>query len=102
MLQYEKATGLPFIGEEKNATFNAPLMFDPGDRWEYSVAVDVQGRLLEVLNGGKPLHEVLAERIFKPLGMTDSSFQVGADKINRVAQPAPATGAALDGRPGSP
>jgi CubicO group peptidase (beta-lactamase class C family) len=68
-----------------------PLHFNPGDRWEYSVAVDVQGRLLEVLNGGKPLHEVLAERIFKPLGMTDSSFQVGADKINRVAQPAPAT-----------
>jgi CubicO group peptidase (beta-lactamase class C family) len=68
-----------------------PLHFNPGDRWEYSVAVDVQGRLLEVLNGGKPLHEVLAERIFKPLGMTDSSFQLGPDKINRIAQPAPAT-----------
>ncbi|HEY4167712.1 MAG TPA: serine hydrolase domain-containing protein, partial [Reyranella sp.] len=40
-----------------------PLRFNPGDRWEYSVAVDVQGRLLEVLNGGRPLHEVLAERI---------------------------------------
>jgi CubicO group peptidase (beta-lactamase class C family) len=68
-----------------------PLHFNPGDRWEYSVAVDVQGRLLEVLNGGKPLHEVLAERIFKPLGMVDSSFQLGPDKINRIAQPAPAT-----------
>ncbi len=68
-----------------------PLHFNPGDRWEYSVAVDVQGRLLEVLNGGKPLHEVLGERIFKPLGMTDTSFQVGADKLGRVAQPAPAT-----------
>jgi CubicO group peptidase (beta-lactamase class C family) len=68
-----------------------PLHFNPGDRWEYSVAVDVQGRLLEVLNGGKPLHEVLAERIFKPLGMVDSSFQVSADKMSRVAQPAPGT-----------
>jgi len=66
-----------------------PLHFNPGDRWEYSVAVDVQGRLLEVLNGGKPLHEVLADRIFKPLGMVDTSFQVSADKMNRVAQPAP-------------
>ena len=66
-----------------------PLHFNPGDRWEYSVAVDVQGRLLEVLNGGKPLHEVLADRIFKPLGMVDTSFQVPADKMNRVAQPAP-------------
>ena len=66
-----------------------PLNFNPGDRWEYSVAVDVQGRLLEVLNGGKPLREVLAERLFKPLGMTDTSFQVPADKLGRVAQPAP-------------
>jgi CubicO group peptidase (beta-lactamase class C family) len=68
-----------------------PLNYNPGDRWEYSVAVDVQGRLLEVLNGGKPLHEVLGERIFKPLGMVDTSFQVPADKLGRVAQPAPAT-----------
>src|SRR5471032_964541 len=38
------------------------LKFNPGDRWEYSVAVDVQGRLLEVLSGGgKKLHEILAE-----------------------------------------
>jgi CubicO group peptidase (beta-lactamase class C family) len=68
-----------------------PLRFNPGERWEYSVAVDVQGRLLEVLNGGKPLHQVLGERIFQPLGMTDTSFQVPADKLARVAQPAPAT-----------
>jgi CubicO group peptidase (beta-lactamase class C family) len=66
-----------------------PLNYNPGDRWEYSVSVDVQGRLLEVLNGGKPLRDVLAERIFKPLGMTDTFFQVPADKLSRVAQPAP-------------
>ena len=52
-----------------------PLNYNPGDRWEYSVAVDVQGRLLEVLNG-KPLREVLGERIFRPLAMTDTFFQV--------------------------
>src|SRR4029077_11672925 len=67
-----------------------PLNYNPGDRWEYSVAVDVQGRLLEVMNG-KPLREVLAERIFKPLAMTDPFFQAPADKLARVAQPAPAT-----------
>jgi CubicO group peptidase (beta-lactamase class C family) len=65
-----------------------PLHFNPGDRWEYSVAVDVQGRLLEVLDG-KPLREVLAKRIYEPLGMTETSFQVSADKLGRVAQPAP-------------
>jgi CubicO group peptidase (beta-lactamase class C family) len=68
-----------------------PLNYNPGDRWEYSVSVDVQGRLLEVLNGGKPLGEVLAERIYKPLGMTETSFQVPADKLSRVAQPSPGT-----------
>ncbi|CAN5643512.1 serine hydrolase domain-containing protein [soil metagenome] len=67
-----------------------PLNFNPGDRWEYSVSVDVQGRLLEVL-AGKKLGEVLAERIYQPLGMTETSFQVPADKLARVAQPAPGT-----------
>ena len=63
-----------------------PLLFQPGARWEYSVAVDVQGRLIEVLTG-KKLGEVLAERIFLPLGMADTSFQVPAAKLARAAQP---------------
>ena len=61
-------------------------MFQPGARWEYSVAVDVQGRLIEVLTG-KKLAEVLTERIFQPLGMVDTSFQVPAAKLARAAQP---------------
>src|SRR5476649_2218122 len=64
------------------------LKFTPGDRWEYSVAVDVQGRLLEVLSG-KKMHDVLAERIWQPLGMADTGFQVPADKVARAAQPGP-------------
>ena len=63
-----------------------PLLFQPGARWEYSVAVDVQGRLIEVLTG-KKLAEVLTERIFQPLGMVDTSFQVPAAKLARAAQP---------------
>jgi CubicO group peptidase (beta-lactamase class C family) len=63
-----------------------PLLFQPGARWEYSVAVDVQGRLIEVLTG-KKLGEVLAERVFLPLGMADTSFQVPAAKLARAAQP---------------
>ena len=65
------------------------LKFNPGDRWEYSVSVDVQGRLLEVLSGGKKLGEVLNERIFQPLGMIDTGFQVPAAKLSRAAQPGP-------------
>ncbi len=63
-----------------------PLLFTPGARWEYSVAVDVQGRLIEVLTGEKLL-EALSERVLQPLGMVDTSFQVPAAKLARVAQP---------------
>jgi len=63
-----------------------PLLFSPGDRWEYSVAVDVQGRLIEVLTG-KTLLEAFNERVFQPLGMVDTAFQVPATKLARAAQP---------------
>ena len=70
---------------------NLALKFNPGERWEYSVAVDVQGRLIEVLSG-KKLGEALDERVLKPLGMTDTGFQVPADKLVRAAQPGPRPG----------
>jgi CubicO group peptidase (beta-lactamase class C family) len=63
-----------------------PLLFQPGARWEYSVAVDVQGRLIEVLTG-KKFGDALAERVLQPLGMVDSGFQVPAAKLARAAQP---------------
>jgi CubicO group peptidase (beta-lactamase class C family) len=65
-----------------------PLKFQPGARWEYGVSVDVQGRLVEVIDG-KTLGESLSARVFKPLGMVDSGFQVPADKVVRAAQPGP-------------
>lgn len=65
-----------------------PLRFSPGARWEYGVSTDVLGRLVEVVDG-KPLGEALAARVLRPLGMTDTGFQVPADKLSRVAQPGP-------------
>jgi CubicO group peptidase (beta-lactamase class C family) len=65
-----------------------PLKFSPGARWEYGVSVDVQGRLVELIDG-KTLGEALSARVFKPLGMVDSGFQVPADKVARAAQPGP-------------
>jgi CubicO group peptidase (beta-lactamase class C family) len=63
-----------------------PLRFSPGTRWEYSVSTDVLGRVVEVVSG-KPLGEFVAERVFQPLGMTDTGFWVPAEKLNRAAQP---------------
>ncbi len=68
-----------------------PLRFSPGARWEYGVSTDVLGRLIEVVDG-KTLGESLSERVFKPLGMVDTQFQVPAAKLARAAQPGPRPG----------
>jgi CubicO group peptidase (beta-lactamase class C family) len=74
-----------------------PLLFSPGERWEYSVAVDVQGRLIEVLTG-KKLGEAFAERVFAPLDMVDTGFKLSAAQVARAAQP----GQKLNGPPMTP
>ena len=63
-----------------------PLKYQPGTRWEYGVSTDVLGRVVEVVSG-KRLGEFFEERIFRPLGMTDTAFHVPADKLARAAQP---------------
>ncbi|MDX1382829.1 MAG: serine hydrolase domain-containing protein [Thermoanaerobaculia bacterium] len=62
-----------------------PLRQQPGSQWHYSVAVDVQGYLVEKLSG-QPFGEFLAERIFEPLGMHDTGFYVPAEKADRFSQ----------------
>lgn len=61
-----------------------PLVAHPGTRWSYGVSTDVLGRLVEVLSG-QTLDAFFAERIFAPLGMRDTAFQVGEDKLDRFA-----------------
>ncbi len=67
----------------------APLAHQPGTVWEYSLASDVLGRVVESASG-MPLGRFLEERLFKPLKMTDSGFFVPSDRLGRVAQPDPA------------
>jgi len=62
-----------------------PLRQQPGTRWTYSIAVDVQGYLVEVLSG-QPFDEFLQERIFDPLGMVDTGFHVPSENHGRFAQ----------------
>jgi CubicO group peptidase (beta-lactamase class C family) len=73
-----------------------PLLFQPGAEWNYSVATDVLGRVVEVL-AGAPLDVVLRERIFAPLGMDDTAFWAEGDAAERIAAlyvPDPGTGRA--------
>ncbi len=61
-----------------------PLEFSPGTAWNYSVATDVCGYLVQLLSG-QSLDEYFAEHIFQPLGMQDTFFSVPADKLERFA-----------------
>ena len=61
-----------------------PLLFNPGERWEYSLGVDVLGRLVEVVSG-KSLDEFFRTRILEPLGMKDTYFYPPDNKIDRLA-----------------
>ena len=61
-----------------------PLSFQPGSSWQYSVATDVVGYLVEVISG-MPLADFLKERIFAPLGMVDTDFYVPPEKAGRLA-----------------
>ena len=61
-----------------------PLLFQPGTEWNYSVSTDVLGRVVEVVSG-RSLDEFFAERIFRPLGMTDTAFHVAGADADRLA-----------------
>ena len=61
-----------------------PLAFRPGSRWEYSVGIDIIGRVIEVITG-QPLDQVLQTQIFEPLGMVDTAFSVPDEKVARFA-----------------
>lgn len=74
-----------------------PLAFQPGTEWNYGVSTDVLGRVVEVVSG-QTLAEFFDERIFGPLGMTETGFHVPGERTDRVARlygPDPATGEAV-------
>jgi CubicO group peptidase (beta-lactamase class C family) len=61
-----------------------PLLFDPGTSWNYSLSVDVLGRVIEVVSG-QTLDEFLHERVLAPLGMNDTAFTVPDSDTDRLA-----------------
>lgn len=79
ILQYDGT-----IGDSVKHLAALPLLFNPGERWEYSLSVDVLGRLVEVLSG-LTFDEFLHQRIFAPLGMNDTYFFLPGDKAARLA-----------------
>jgi len=72
--------------EQLDALAKVPLARQPGTMWEYGLSTDVVGRVVESVSG-MPLGRFLDERIFRPLGMKDTTFLVPPDKVKRLAQP---------------
>jgi CubicO group peptidase (beta-lactamase class C family) len=66
----------------------APLAQQPGTTWEYSLSVDIQGRVIEVVSG-KRLVDFMNERMFAPLKMKDTGFHVSPEKASRLAEAFP-------------
>jgi CubicO group peptidase (beta-lactamase class C family) len=68
-----------------SAASHATLLFQPGTAWNYSnFGIGLLGRIIEVVSG-RPYDQFMAERIFQPLGMKDTFYDVPTDKASRVA-----------------
>jgi len=79
--EFHSSGGLDAMVEQLS---KLPLDFSPGDHWNYSLAIDVLGYLVQQISG-QTFGEFLRTRIFAPLGMKDTGFSVPADKLDRFA-----------------
>ena len=82
--QYEKATGMVDIAESRNGAFASPLEFDPGDRWQYGIGMDVVGKVVEAVSD-QSLEIYFREHIFEPLGMVNTGFLISSAQKQRTA-----------------
>jgi methyl acetate hydrolase len=84
MARFVAATDHPTILSGRLAALNAPLAFEPGERWEYGINIDWAGRMVEHVSG-QDLDAYMREHIFTPLGMPDTGFVPGAGQLARFA-----------------
>jgi methyl acetate hydrolase len=73
----------PSVITASHASIRTPLLFDPGEKWEYGSNMDWAGQVVEGI-AGKRLGEVMKERIFKPLGMEDTAFSMNESMRKRM------------------
>jgi CubicO group peptidase (beta-lactamase class C family) len=83
--QYQQVTSTPGITTCQNAALTTPLLFDPGDQWEYGINIDWAGKMVEAASGQK-LDAYLRDNVLRPLGMTDTSFDLSASQRARLSR----------------
>jgi len=80
---FPPAVAAPGLAAFADRLAKLPLVYEPGTRWSYSVGLDLMGRVIEVVSG-QPFDAFLKARIFAPLGMTSTGFQVAAADVGRL------------------
>src|SRR6516164_682932 len=83
MLRYREGKGMPDIFSCKNAALMLPLVFDPGEQWEYGINIDWIGKAVERVSGQK-LGDYFAEHLFGPIGMRDTGFKLTPERRARL------------------
>src|SRR5262245_6029224 len=84
IVRYQEATNTPAITTCTNAALGTPLIFDPGDRWEYGINIDWAGKMVEARSGQR-LDRYFQEHILGPLGMKDTSFALSPAQRARLS-----------------
>src|SRR5690242_8933509 len=81
---YTETKGIPGIISCQNAALALPLVFDPGDRWDYGIGIDWAGKAVERVSGQK-LGDYFDEHLFGPIGMRDTAFKLTNERRARLA-----------------
>lgn len=82
---YQEKTGTPGITTCENAALSTPLLFEPGERWNYGINIDFAGKMVEAVSG-QTLGQYLKQNVFEPLGMTDTAFRITPSMRERLAK----------------
>jgi CubicO group peptidase (beta-lactamase class C family) len=83
--KYQQATGVPGITGCENKALTTPLLFDPGERWDYGINIDWAGKMVEVTSG-KKLGQYLEAEVLGPLGMDSTAFFISPAMRERLAK----------------
>ena len=84
MGRYMETKSIPGIISCQNAALGLPLVFDPGNRWDYGIGIDWAGKAVERVSGQK-LGDYFDEHLFGPIGMPDTAFKLTDERRARLA-----------------
>jgi methyl acetate hydrolase len=83
--KYQECMGVPGITGCENKALTTPLLFDPGERWDYGINIDWAGKMVEAATGQK-LGQYLRDNVLGPLGMDDTAFFISSSMRERLAK----------------